>query len=643
MKFTGLNRWVVLATALCAGPGSFARAESTPSTDKIGKKIEHVSFTDAGGRTMALHDLKEKKAIVVVFLSFDCPVSTGYSPVLAELARTYGDRGVAFIGVAANDDADAAQLAQQAADFKLPFPVYKDDQRTAADAFKAVITPEAFVLDRHFILRYRGRIDDSYVARLKRKSQTSRHDLRQAIEEVLAGKPVTEPATVAIGCPIAREIKGEKATGKVTYYRDALPILQNHCQTCHRPGEVGPFSLMTYKQAVSWAADIKEYTQSRQMPPWKPVAGPAFLNERKLADKDITTLAAWVDGGTPEGDPQDKPPPRRFVQGWQMGQPDLVLTVSEDFQVGPSGRDVFRCFVLPTNLPEDKYVTAMEVRPGNPRVVHHALLFADTSGQGRKLEQKEQERSKSPDELDRGPGYAGAMGVGFLPRSTLGGWAPGQIGRRLPEGTGYLLPKGADVVMQVHYHRDGRLEKDRTSIGLYFATKPVEKPFKGLIIAGLQGYTHRFTIPEGASHYRVHGNMWVDDDCVIYSVMPHMHLIGREVKITMTPPDGPTQPLVAIADWNYNWQETYFFKQPISVKAGTRFDIEAYYDNSEQNPNNPNSPPQKITYGEQTTNEMLFGFIGATSDKRGRIPQRFVNTPGKGKSKEGDKKAEPGG
>jgi peroxiredoxin len=543
--------------------GSGVRADSAPSTDKIGKKIERLGFKDGSGKAFDLHDLKNKKAVVVVFLSFDCPVSTSYCALLTELASSYEPRDVAFLGIASNEDEDAAHVARSAAEFKITFPVYRDEGHAAADAFKAVVTPEAFILDEHWILRYRGRIDDGYAARLKRKPQVSRHDLRQALDEVLAHKPVSEPATVAVGCAIPRDSVAKKTTGKVTFYRDVLPILQNNCQQCHRPGEVGPFVLTSYRQAVNWASDIKEYTQNRKMPPWKPVEGPAFQNARKLSDRDIATLAAWVDDGTPEGNAQDASPPRKFVQGWQIGEPDLILTASDDFQVGPSGKDIFRCFVMPTNLPHDKYVTAVEVRPGNPRVVHHALLFVDTSGQARKLEQKEKERVRNADEVDGGPGYSSAMGVGFLPRGGMGGWAPGQMARYLPEGSGHFLPRGADVVAQIHYHRDGRPEKDRTKIGLYLAKKPVSRPFQGLVVAGRAG-TGRvpfFMIPAGESHYRIHGNAWVDQDVVIHSVMPHMHLIGRQIKVTMTPPDGKAQTLVAIEDWNTTGKRPIFSRK----------------------------------------------------------------------------------
>lgn len=617
MHFTAYRLFrLFVCCALAAFIASSAQAEESLSTARLGKQIENITLKDATGKAHSLYDLKEKKAIVIVFLSFDCPVSTGYSQPLAELAKSYAERGVAFVGVCPGDD-DAATVAKHAREFKIPFPVFKDDVPGATAALHAEVTPSAFVLDGQFILRYRGRIDDEYAARLKKKEKITRFDLKEALEDVLAGKAVRQPATQPIGCPIVRGKTNRPGTGNVTFYRDVLPILQNHCQACHRPGEVGPFALMTYRHAANWADDIKTFTQNRQMPPWKPGDGPEFRDSRKLSEKDIATLVAWVDNGTPEGDSKDAPPPRQFPQGWQLGQPDLVLTVPDDFELGPTGRDVFRCFVLPTNLTEDKFVTAVEFRPGNPRVVHHSLNFIDTSGAGRKLEQKEKDRAKKDDEKEKGPGYSVPMGTGFRPSGAIGGWAPGQVARQLPADTAYFLPKGADVVLQVHYHRNGRTEKSRPSIGLYFSPKPVAKKFQSIVVPG-----RFFFIPAGNNDYTVKGSMWVEDDCTIHSVMPHMHMLGKKVKVTITPPDGPAQTLVEIPDWDYNWQESYFFRQPIAVKAGTRFDIEAHYDNSAKNPRNPNNPPRLVKFGEQTTDEMCFGFIGATADNAGRIRRR---------------------
>jgi hypothetical protein len=295
--------------------------------------------------------------------------------------------------------------------------------------------------------------------------------------------------------------------------------------------------------------------------------------------------------------------------------------------VGASGRDHFRVLVLPTGLTEDRYVTAVEVRPGNPRVLHHTLNFFDRSGEARKLEQKEKERKRKPEEIDAGPGYPVSMGVGFSPKQGdlggLGGWAPGQLGRRLPEGTGYLLPKGSDVIVQMHYHRTGRVEHDRTSIGLYFAKKPVEKVYQGAVIRGDFLY-----IDANAERFPVRGAIQLEQDMRLHSVMPHMHVLGREIKVTITPPEGKPYTLVAIKDWDYNWQETYFLKEPIDLKAGTILSVQAVYNNTDKNPNNPFHPARPVIFGEQTDNEMCFVFLGGTSDnKGGRIRFKRVQAP----------------
>jgi peroxiredoxin/mono/diheme cytochrome c family protein len=608
-----------------------AKGEEVP-TEKINKKIDNVTIPGVDGKPFALHGLKGHKAVVVVFLSFDCPVSNHYAATLADLHKAYAGKGVAFVGVNSSDDLDAAGMARQAEAFKLPFPILKDEKHALAEALKAETAPEAFVLDPNFVLRYRGRIDNTFAARLKKNQQTTSFDLKAALDDLLAGKDVALPATRAIGCPIPRD-RVVAREGKVTFYRDVLPILQNRCQSCHRPGEVGPFPLLTYNQAVNWCSDIKEYTQNRKMPPWKPVAGPAFHNERRLSDSEIATLASWVDANTPEGDPKDAPPAAHFIDGWQLGKPDLILSVDEDVVVGPGGRDLFRSLVLPTNLPEDKYVVAFEVRPGNARVLHHTLNFIDLTGKGRELEKKEKERAKKPGEQDSGPGYTVSMGIGFSPQGGLGGWAPGQIGRYLPEGTGYLLPKGADVIVQAHYHRTGRVEKDRIQIGLYFAKKPAVTRLEALVLPGRFVY-----IPAGENHFGVNGTIEILQDCTLHSVMPHMHMLGREIKVTITPPEGKPYSLIAIKDWDYNWQETYFLKESQAIKAGTRIAVEAFYDNTDKNPSNPNRPAKMVIFGEQTDNEMCFVFLGVTSSKGERVRSKVVDN----RKPAEDKKAEDG-
>jgi hypothetical protein len=600
-----------------------ALADDSPTTAKLGTKIANVTFGGVASKTASLYDFNANKAVVVVVLNFDCPNSTGYTPALAELCRTYRDKGVAFFGLCPSDDEDATTIEKKATEYTLGFPVYKDDKLIAVKALEATTTPEAFVLDQNFVMRYRGRIDDRYSARLKENLKVSSYDLRNALEELLAGKVVSRPVTQAIGCPIFAE-KTVKKDSQVTYYRDVLPILQNHCQVCHRPGQAGPFSLMTYKQAVKWSTDIKQYTQSRAMPPWKITDGVAFHNERRLSHAEMATLAGWVDGGTPAGDPKDAPKLKEFAEDWMLGKPDLVVSPKEDFILGPSGPDLFHCYTLPTSLPEDKYVIAIEVKPGNRRVVHHTLNFIDTTGQARRLEGQahQKENGITEKDFDRGPGYTVAMGIGFLPRAGLGGWAPGQMAHQLPEGYGWLLPKGADVVLQVHYHRNGRVEKDRTQIGLYFAKKADGmKPYKGGAIAG-----QFFAIPADNDHFVVKGSAGVLQDCELHTIMPHMHLLGRQIKVTLKRANGsPVQLLLNIEDWDYNWQETYFLKAPLKLRAGDTLEIEAVYDNSDKNPNNPNHPPRAVTFGQQSTNEMCFAFLGATSDGPGRFPFQRSN------------------
>jgi peroxiredoxin len=611
------STWFVAEAAIVLGLLGGSVCGEALTAAKLGQKIANVEFVDRAGQKSTLQELKGKKAVVAVFLSFECPISTSYSPLLSDLAKRYADRGVAVVGICCNDGETPESVAKQAEQFKLGFPVYYDGRGVAVAAFKAEKTPEAFVLDHNFVLRYRGRIDDGYAARLKKNLQIKSHDLEAALDEVLGGKAVSKPITEVVGCAIIGE-REVKRDGRVTYYRDVVPILQVRCQECHRPDQVGPFSLMTFKQAVTWAQDIKDYTTSRQMPPWKITTGIPFQHERRLSDKEIATLAAWVDEGTPEGNPSDAPPPARFVEGWQLGKPDVILSTTEDFIVGPGGRDLFRVFVLPTNLKDDRYVVAYEVKPGNPRVVHHTLNFIDTKGEGRRIEERAKLRAKDrkDSDVDCGPGYSVAMGVGFDARDGLGGWAPGQRPQPLPEGYGFFLPKGSDLVVQVHYHRNGRIERDRLQIGLYFAKKSDGmKAYKGGVIAG-----RFFAIPPDDPKFKVTGSTAVTHECVLRSIMPHMHLLGREIKVTLKRPQGPTQTLLEIGNWDYNWQETYFLKEPIKLAVGSVLNVEAIYDNSDGNTNNPNNPPLAVTFGEQTTNEMCFVFLGATSDGAGRSP-----------------------
>lgn len=611
----------LIVPALLIGVGMGVRAADQSARPSQPSKVADLTLQDLNGTAWSLAGNAGKKGTVLAFVSSECPMSNDYLPVLLDLAQKYADQGIAFAAINANVGEDAKQIAAHAKEYRLTFPLLIDDKQVALDALKCEVNPEVFLLDPGLVVRYRGRIDDNYSARLKKTARVDRQDLKEAIDELLAGKPISVPTTKALGCTIQRKPNGKAvASSDVTYCKDVAPIIQTQCQGCHRPGEVGPFSLMTYRHAVKWADDVNEYVQNRKMPPWKPVGSDGmFRDERGLTEAEIATIAKWVDGGMKEGDPRDLPPARSYTDGWQLGEPDLVVEFPEEMVVGAHGRDLFRCVVMPTNLTEDKFVMAYEVRPSNRRVVHHTLNFIDNQEQGRKLEAKEKERVKKSDEQDRGPGYSVSMGIGFQPRMAIGGWAPGQNPKPLPDGVGYYLPKGSDVVVQMHYHRTGKEERDRTRIGFYFAKKPVAQVFQAIVLPG------RFIgIPANNDDFKVQGDAWVDQEVTLRTIMPHMHLLGRTIKTTMTLPDGTVKDLVWIKDWDYNWQETYFLKEPIKVPAGTRFHVEAHYDNSSKNPLNPFNPPKNVRFGEQTTDEMCFVFLGATSDKAGRISTRYV-------------------
>jgi peroxiredoxin len=583
----------VVCAALCVV--SLRRGEGA------GAQNGKLSFTDLSGQVYALKDLQKNKASVFLFFSAQCPISQKYAQRLVKLNEDYSPKGVKVFGVNSNLLESRADVAQYAKEAGLNFVVVKDEGTALADKLGAEITPQAIVLNAQGETRYRGRIDDNTDA-----EKVTQNYVRDALDAVLAGKPVAPAEVKAVGCAIARNTERKK-DGKVTFHRDVLPILQNRCQSCHRPGEIGPFSLMTYDQARAWSPLIKDYTQRRVMPPWKPepIANLEYLGERRLSDKEIATLAAWADEGAPEGNPKDAPAPRQFTEGWSLGQPDLVLTPEKEFRLDATGRDVYRYFVFPTNFGEDKFVTAIDVRPGNRRIVHHVIAFLDSSG-----------RATQRDGQDGQPGYTSFGGPGFLPAGALGGWAPGNIPRHVPEGIGIALPKGAAVVAQVHYHKSGKEETDKTQIGVYFAKRPVNKRVTVLPVLNFL-----LQIPPGAERHEVEARGIVPMDVHALSVMPHMHLLGREMKVTATLPDGKEQPLVWVKDWDFNWQDTYSFKEPIALPRGTRLNVTAYYDNSDKNPRNPSKPPKAVRWGEQTTDEMCLLGVQVVADNAADLRQ----------------------
>ena len=384
----------------------------------------------------------------------------------------------------------------------------------------------------------------------------------------------------------------------VTFSNQVVRIFQQKCQVCHHPGDVGPFSMMSFSEVKPWARNIKTEVQARRMPPWKPVPGFGdFVEERRLTDAEINLITRWVDSGAPEGDPSALPPLLQFSDQWTLGTPDLVVEPDTDFSIPEAGNDIYRCFSIPTKLLQDRYVTKIEIRPGNRGVVHHVILFPDPLGSSARLS----------DPGDARAGYTCFGGPGFDATSVLGGWAPGIRPLELPAGVGEKVTAGSRVVMQVHYHANGAASTDRTRIGLYFAREAIQRDLLWVPIANTG-----FEIPPGESHYTVTASLTVPPllGARAIFVAPHMHLLGREIRADAVFRDGTRKPLIYIDDWSFDWQAIYTFRDPIPLPSFTRVDVTAVYDNSASNPRNPFNPPRPARWGEQTTDEMCIVFVG---------------------------------
>ncbi len=406
-----------------------------------------------------------------------------------------------------------------------------------------------------------------------------------------------------------------------TFHRDVEPLLQKHCQECHRRGQVAPFSLLGYEQARKRAVDLEAVTSDGRMPPWpaSTTEGGPFHDARVLSAGEKTTLADWVEAGCPEGDPRDAPTPRSWASSWPLGEPDLILQVAEPYELSAEGNDEHRVFVVPSGLTEGKWIAAVDCRPGNTRVVHHILAAFDVGRRARIL-----------DRADPKPGYKVFGGFGIRPDGSLGGWSPGKRPTFAPEGTGRYLPAGSDVLIQIHYHKSGKPETDATAIGLYFARGPVDKEIRGrMVLPPMAGLFERprLLIPAGAENYEVTGSTRIDADMHLFGVTPHMHWLGKDFVLRAVRPDEAPVTLIRIDRWNFNWQGIYDFVTPVALPKGTRIEMVAHFDNSDKNPANPTHPPVDVHWGEQTTDEMCIGFLHMTYDdehRKNRPPTRFA-------------------
>jgi peroxiredoxin len=550
------------------------------SPANLGKKVASFTLTDPRDQArFSLDDRKDKKALVVVFLGTECPINNSYMPHLVELHKEYAGKGVQFVGINANRTDSAQRVADHAKKHAIPFPMLKDPNNAVADQFGARRTPEVFLLDASGMVRYQGRIDDQYGIGFQRAKPT-RRDLAVALDEVLSGNTVTQATTPVAGCVISRATP-PKVNGPVTFSKHIARILQNNCQECHRPGQIGPMSLISHDDATGWAESIKEVVSERRMPPWfaDPKYG-KFSNDRRLPQQDYDTLMAWIDQGCPKGDEKDLPPPRQFADGWRIGKPDLVVTMPEEFEVparAPKGGIPYQNFFVDPQLTEDHWVERAEAKAGSPEVVHHVAVFILPPGK----------RFFQNDPTIQ----------------TLAGSAPGDLPMIMPKDTAKRIPAGSKLIIQLHYTPNGKAQKDRSSVALKFAQQPPR-----LENRSIPACNPLFRIPAGAENHQVESSFILPKDGWIINFMPHMHLRGKDFLYEAIYPDGKTETLLSVPKYNFNWQSVYRLAEPKPVPKGTRIHCVAHFDNSAKNPNNPD-PNKAAFWGDQTWEEMMIGWF----------------------------------
>lgn len=572
-----------LAGLLCGVPPLCSAAEVSPPGDSspqeagVGLASPDFSLPDIWGRTHRLGDYADAKIIVLAFLGTECPLVRLYGPRLDELAEQYGGRGVQVLGVNANCQDSTREIAAYVRRHEIGFPILKDVANQLADQLGAQRTPEVFVLGRDRRVRYRGRIDDQYGVGYVRDKPT-RHDLRDALEDLLAGREVRHPHEPAAGCLIGR-LPTARPDAEVTYGSDVARILRRHCVECHRDGEIAPFSLTSYEEVAGWAETIAEVIRDQRMPPWH--ANPAhgdFLNARLMSQRDKQLIYRWVAEGAAEGPPVELPEMQPLVQGWRLPrEPDLVIPMRDrPFLVPAQGTVEYQYFVVDPGFEQDQWVAAAEVRPGNRKVVHHAIVFV-----------------RPPEGVEQ-------AGVGWL-----SAYVPGNARMELPSDHARLIPAGSKLVFQLHYTPTGSVESDITRLGLVFADAARVR-YEVMTLLALE---RDFEIPPHTPDYRVETALSdFPRQARLLSLGPHMHVRGKSFQFIAEPANGEPEILLDVPRYDFNWQHVYQLREPREIPADFKIRCIATFDNSENNLVNPD-PSATVRWGDQTWEEMVLGYM----------------------------------
>lgn len=560
-----------------------SKSGSDPSVSgtraSTGRKLESFQLTDYRGREITEKDFKEPKLLVVAFLGVECPLAKLYSERLQKIQETYSARGLAVIGVDANQQDSLAEMAAHARRHSISYVFAKDNQQALVTALGATRTPEVFLLDEQRTVRYHGRVDDQYGVGYVREKPTT-NDLTDAIENLLDGKSVANTHQAAPGCLIGR-IKQPKPDASVTYSNQISRIFADHCVRCHREGEIGPFAMSSYEEVAGWAEMIQEVVADRRMPPWhaNPQYG-KFANDCSLSVEQRSLIDQWVEDGAPEGDRSQLPEPKKYVTGWQLPkEPDVVFPIQgSPFTIPAEGEVKYKYFRVDPKFTEDKWIKCAQLLPGNRAVVHHILAFARLKGSEEGLE--------------------GARGF-------LVGYVPGSQAEQFPDGMAKRIPANSELIFQVHYTPIGTPQTDLSQLGIVFA-EPADVRLEVKTTSAVQP---RLKIPAGDANYRVSALLPEKlPECKLITMAPHMHLRGKAFRYTAIYPNGTKEILLDVPAYDFNWQTGYRAAQPVDIPAGSKIECEATFDNSSANLNNPD-PTKTVRWGDQTDDEMMIGYF----------------------------------
>lgn len=547
----------------------------------VGRQLPDLELRDLEGQSRTLSQIGAGQPVVVALVSSSCPVSKRYLPTLGALQKEYEGRGARFILVAptATDTPEALRAVLQSAG--LTAPCVPDPTGALSRTLGAESTTDVFVLDAARTLLYRGAVDDQYGLGYSLEAPRKRF-LASALDAVLAGQVPAVQATEAPGCVLDLS-DAAPVTTAATYHNRISRIVQANCQECHREQGMAPFPLETYEQVVAKAGMIRRMVGRDLMPPWfaAPVAAgqhSPWANDRSLAPQEKTDLLAWLEADKPAGDPKDAPLPRTWPGEWQLGKPDAVVQIPQPIAVKATGTMPYQYATVETSYAEDRWVRGLEVQPTAREVVHHVLIFAQEKGK------------------PLGRGDDGLNGF-------FAAYVPGSSAVIYPDGYAKKLPAGARIVFQIHYTPNGTATHDQVRMGMLFSAEP---PKHEVRVAGIANT--RLSIPAGAENHPETASIPVPRAVKILGLMPHMHVRGKSFRFEVILPGGETRSLLEVPRYDFNWQLAYRYTEPVPLPAGSKVRATGWFDNSANNPANPD-PAKTVRWGQQTHEEMMLGYV----------------------------------